>query len=54
MSLREFVASVPKVELNLQLTGAFRRDSLLLLADQNAVPVDARGLRALAGLARRA
>ncbi len=38
MSLREFVASVPKVELNLQLTGAFRRDSLLLLADQNAVP----------------
>ena len=38
MSLREFVASVPKVELNLHLTGAFRRDSLLLLADQNAVP----------------
>ncbi len=38
MSLSEFVASLPKVELNLHLTGAFRKDSLLLLADQNAVP----------------
>ncbi len=38
MSIREFIAAVPKVELNLQLTGAFRRESLLMIAHQNGVP----------------
>ena len=38
MSIREFIAAVPKVELNLQLTGAFRRESLLMIAHQNGIP----------------
>ena len=38
MSLRDFIAALPKVELNLQLTGAFRRESLLMIARQNDVP----------------
>ena len=38
MSLREFVAAIPKVELNLQLTGALQRESLMMIARQNGVP----------------
>lgn len=38
MSLRDFIAAIPKVELNLQLTGAFRRESLLMIARQNDIP----------------
>lgn len=38
MSLRDFIAAIPKVELNLQLTGALRRESLLMIAHQNGVP----------------
>lgn len=38
MSIREFVAAIPKVELNLQLTGALQRESLLMIAKQNGVP----------------
>ncbi len=38
MPLREFFAAIPKVELNLQLTGALRKDSLLMIAKQNGVP----------------
>ena len=38
MSLREFIAAIPKVELNLQLTGALRKESLLMIAKQNGVP----------------
>ena len=38
MSFREFIAAIPKVELNLQLTGSFRRESLLMIAKQNGVP----------------
>ncbi len=37
MSLREFISAIPKVDLNLQLTGALRKESLLLLANQNGV-----------------
>lgn len=40
MSLREFIAAVPKVELNLQLTGTLRRESLLMIAHQNGVPAE--------------
>ena len=40
MSLREFIAAVPKVELNLQLTGALRRESLLMIAHQNGIPAE--------------
>lgn len=43
MSLRDFIAAVPKVELNLQLTGAFRRESLLMIAHQNSVPAQRDG-----------
>lgn len=38
MSFRDFIAAIPKVELNLQLTGALRRESLLMIAKQNGVP----------------
>lgn len=38
MSFREFIAALPKVELNLQLTGALRKESLLLIANQNGIP----------------
>ena len=38
MSLREFLTAIPKVELNLQLTGALRRESLMMIAKQNGVP----------------
>lgn len=41
MSIREFFAALPKVELNLQLTGAFRKESLLLIANQNGIPSSA-------------
>ncbi len=40
MSLREFIAAIPKVELNLQLTGALSRESLLMIAHQNGVPAE--------------
>ena len=40
MSLREFVAAIPKVELNLHLTGALRRESLYMIAKQNGVPAE--------------
>ena len=43
MSIRDFIAAVPKVELNLQLTGAFRRESLLMIAHQNGVPAQREG-----------
>lgn len=32
------MAALPKVELNLQLTGALRKESLLLIANQNGIP----------------
>ncbi len=38
MTIREFFAALPKVDLNLQLTGAFRKESLLMIANQNAIP----------------
>ena len=40
MSLREFMLALPKVELNLQLTGALNLDSLLMIARQNGVPAE--------------
>ena len=38
MSFRDFISALPKVELNLQLTGALRKESLLLIASQNGIP----------------
>lgn len=38
MSLREFLAAIPKVELNLQLTGALQSENLLMIARQNGIP----------------
>ena len=38
MSFRDFITALPKVELNLQLTGALRKESLLLIANQNGIP----------------
>ena len=40
MSFREFITALPKVELNLQLTGALRKESLLLIANQNGIPAE--------------
>ena len=38
MTFRDFIAALPKVELNLQMTGALRKESLLLIANQNGLP----------------
>ncbi len=38
MSLRDFITALPKVDLNIQLTGALRKESLLLIASQNGIP----------------
>ncbi len=38
MTLRDLIKALPKVELNLQLTGALRKESLLLIANQNGIP----------------
>ena len=38
MSFRDFIAALPKAELNLQLTGALRKESMLLIAHQNGIP----------------
>jgi aminodeoxyfutalosine deaminase len=38
MTLRDFITALPKVELNLQLTGALRKESLQLIANQNGIP----------------
>ena len=40
MGLHEFFAAIPKVDLNLQLTGAFVDEGLLMIARQNGVPAD--------------
>ena len=40
MNVREFIAAIPKVELNIQLTGALNRESLLMIARQNGVPAE--------------
>ncbi|MCY4018391.1 MAG: hypothetical protein OXG39_03200 [Chloroflexi bacterium] len=40
MGLREFFAAIPKVDLNLQLTGAFVDEGLLMIARQNGVPAE--------------
>lgn len=41
MGLREFFAAIPKVDLNLQLTGAFVDEGLLMIARQNGIPAEA-------------
>lgn len=38
MSVREFITAIPKVELNIQLTGAMNKETLLMIANQNSVP----------------
>lgn len=38
MSVREFIKAIPKVELNVQLTGAMNKETLLMIARQNGVP----------------
>lgn len=38
MTFRNFIEALPKVDLNLRLTGALRKESLLLIANQNGVP----------------
>ena len=38
MTLRDFITALPKAEINLQLTGALRKQSLLLIANQNGIP----------------
>ena len=40
MSLREYFAALPKVDLNLHLTGALNEDSLLMIARQNGIPAE--------------
>lgn len=38
MSVHEFIKAIPKVELNVQLTGALQKETLLMVAHQNGVP----------------
>ena len=38
MSVHEFIKSIPKVDLNIQLTGALNKETLLMIAHQNGVP----------------
>jgi len=38
MSVREFIKAIPKVELNVQLTGALNQETLLMIANQNGIP----------------
>lgn len=38
MAFRDFIQAIPKVDLNLQLTGALVKDNLLMIARQNGVP----------------
>ena len=38
MTFRNFIEALPKVDLNLHLTGSLRKESLLLIANQNGVP----------------
>ena len=38
MSVPEFIKAIPKVELNIQLTGAMNKETLLMIANQNGVP----------------
>jgi adenosine deaminase len=38
MSVRDFINHIPKVELNVQLTGALNRQTLLMIAEQNGIP----------------
>jgi adenosine deaminase len=39
MSIASFVQAIPKVELNLQFEGALPKDTLLLIAEQNDIPL---------------
>jgi adenosine deaminase len=38
MSVQEFIKAIPKVELNVQLTGAMNKETLLMIARQNGIP----------------
>ncbi|MBI5669828.1 MAG: hypothetical protein HZC41_17670 [Chloroflexi bacterium] len=38
MSVDSFIHAIPKVELNLQFEGALRKDTLLMIAEQNDIP----------------
>lgn len=38
MSFQEFIQAIPKVELNIQLTGALHKETLLMIANQNGIP----------------
>lgn len=38
MSLETFVRAMPKVELSIRLEGAYRRDTLTIIAEQNDIP----------------
>lgn len=38
MTFRNFIEALPKVDLNLHMAGALRKESLLLIANQNGIP----------------
>jgi len=39
MSVQDFIRAMPKMELRVQLEGSFRKDTLLLIAEQNDIPL---------------
>lgn len=38
MAIEDFIRAIPKVELRVRLEGVFRKDTLMLIAEQNDVP----------------
>lgn len=42
MSIDEFVRAMPKVEINVYLEGAVRKETWMLIADQNEIPVESK------------
>lgn len=50
MSVEGFIRAMPKVELRVRLDGAYRKESLLAIAEQNDIPTSVKNFNQLAGL----
>lgn len=50
MSIEGFIRAMPKVELRVRLDGAYRKESLLAIAEQNDIPTSVKNFGQLAAL----
>ncbi len=50
MTIESFVQAMPKIEVNLRLEGAIQNDVLIIIAEQNDVPLNAKPNKALVKL----